>query len=522
MSVLNLLQQFNATHLLMVGASAIALFVLWNIFVYLRSPLRKYPGPFWARWTNIWRLYHAWSGKYQWTIEKLHNKYGPVIRIGPNLLDLDYPELIKTIYGTDGKWKKTEFYHNSSAIIDGKITYHLFSTTDQADHARMKRPIAKYYSMSSVLAMEPQVNAVLNDLCKHLEERFMDGANAGKDGDLGEWIAYYTWDFISAATFSHRFGYMDKAHDFDGTIHIADQVADYQAIVGQMPFLDFVLDKNPVMRIGPPNLQNVTRISHERMVQRLQDDADGKLESKALDKRDFLDHFIEAKKNAPSVVDNKIIMGYLQVNMLAGADTTAITLRAIFHFLLTNPPVLAKLEDAVVNANFDLSDGIVPYAAARALPYLDGVVRESMRMHPGVGLLLERYVPDTGLTLPDGSFVPPGTAVGLNPYVLGRNKSVWGPDADEFKPERWLSREGESDADYQQRLREMNAADLTFGGGSRICIGRHVAMLETYKVVATLLARYRLLPAKEPVPFVIRSTWFPRQRGLVCRLKKRQ
>lgn len=43
---------------------------------------------------------------YQVTIKKLHKKYGPVLRLGPNLLDIDYPELIKTVYSTDGKWPK--------------------------------------------------------------------------------------------------------------------------------------------------------------------------------------------------------------------------------------------------------------------------------------------------------------------------------------------------------------------------------------------------------------------------------
>jgi hypothetical protein len=48
----------------------------------------------------------VYSGNYQDRIKKLHEQYGPIVRIGPNLLDLDYPELIKTIYSTDGKWLK--------------------------------------------------------------------------------------------------------------------------------------------------------------------------------------------------------------------------------------------------------------------------------------------------------------------------------------------------------------------------------------------------------------------------------
>jgi hypothetical protein len=59
---------------------------------------------------------------------KLHKKYGPIVRIGPNLLDLDLPELYRVIYSTDGKWTKSAFYQNSSSVIDGKITYHVSDT----------------------------------------------------------------------------------------------------------------------------------------------------------------------------------------------------------------------------------------------------------------------------------------------------------------------------------------------------------------------------------------------------------
>jgi len=57
-------------------------------------------------YTNLWRLWAVRTRKYHHVIEALHKKYGPIVRIGPNTLDLDYPELIKTIYSTDGKWRK--------------------------------------------------------------------------------------------------------------------------------------------------------------------------------------------------------------------------------------------------------------------------------------------------------------------------------------------------------------------------------------------------------------------------------
>lgn len=143
-----------------------------------------------------------------------------------------------------------------------------------------------------------------------------------------------------------------------------------------------------------------------------------------------------------------------------------------------------------------------------------------MRVHPGVAMILERYVPDTGLRLPNGSYVPQDTSVGINPYIVNRNKAVWGSDADEFRPERWLQAKGEGDAVFQERLKLFNATDLAFGGGSRICLGRHLALLETYKIVATLVARYEIQLVDQEGDWVVTNSWFLRQKGLICTLKK--
>lgn len=144
-----------------------------------------------------------------------------------------------------------------------------------------------------------------------------------------------------------------------------------------------------------------------------------------------------------------------------------------------------------------------------------------MRLHPSVAMPLERSVPETGLTLPNGNFIPPFIAVGMTPYVISRNRDIWGVDADEFRPERWLQAEGESDAVYHERLQMFNANDLTFGGGSRICLGRHLAMVELYKIVATLVSRYEMELADSDREWLVRGVWFFRQNGLICKMRKR-
>ncbi len=409
----------------------------------------------------------------------------------------------------------------------------------------MKRPIVKYYSLSSVLALEPHMDKVIEDFCTHLDTRFIKGPDGPKDINLGEWVAFCesflcllswlhqgspsyvgrktnhiplldAWDLISSVTFSHRFGYMDKGYDFDGTIAIADKALDYFATVGQIPSLDFLLDKNPIMRIGPPNLSNATRIALENLIARLQG-KDPHFDPKT---PDYLQHFIDSKTENPDLVDDGVIMGYLLVNILAGADTTAITIRAVFYYVLRDPDVYRKLVAEILASDLD-PERPAPYNTARALPYLEAVCREAMRLHPAVAMLLERYVPETGLTLPDGSFVPGGAAVGINPYVVGRNKGVWGPDADEFRPERWLRAKDEGEETYRLRLRQMNGADLTFGGGSRVCTGRNLATLEVYKVVATLVRRYEIQLADPTREWHVTCSWFPRQEGIICKIQRR-
>ncbi|KAF7589518.1 hypothetical protein BBP40_004183 [Aspergillus hancockii] len=502
------------------GALGIAL-VFWYLATYLISPLRDLPGPFLAGWTNLWRMYYVTQGKSQIVLHELHKKYGPVVRIAPNVVDLDLPELIKTIYNTKGDFRKTEFYHASSAKSNGKIIYNIFSECDPEAHGQQKRPIAKHYSMTGVLPLEPHVDEIISYLCRRLEEEFINGSNSGTTCKLDEWLLFYTWDVVGKATFSEPIGYLEKGYDFDNTIAIASKAMDYFALVGQLPILDHLLDKNPVCRIGPPGFGTITNISVQHLMDRLQ----GKDTSyHDPSKPDFLDKFIEAKEKYPEIVNDGQIISYLMINMIAGADTTAITLNAALYFALKDPRVWERLQNEIIahQRNSDGEPSIVPFNVANTLPYLTAVVREAMRIHPGVAMTLERYVPQGGLTLPDGQFLPQGCIVGMNPYVIARNQAVWGEDSDIFRPERWLRDEShESEDEYQARLRLMNASDLTFGGGSRICIGKNLGLLEVYKVIATLVSRYDIKLVDPRRDWKTHNSFFVRQEGIDVTLSRR-
>lgn len=289
---------------------------------------------------------------------------------------------------------------------------------------------------------------------------------------------------------------------------------DYLTTIGMNPKLDKYLDKNPIVRIGPPAFGAVTNLGLGHLMARMKGE-----DKHDPAKPDFLDRYLEAQKQYPDVVDIYRILSYMLVNLAAGADTTAVSLRSIFYLSLKHPSVYSRLEAEVLGASF--SKVPTPYSEARKLPYLEAVIRECLRYLPGNCFAQERYVPKGGLTLPDGSYVPEGTAIGFNAYVLHRNKDVWGPNAEEFVPERWLQADGEDSNAFEERLQKMNNADLSFSAGSRKCIGMHLGKMEVSKTVATLIKLFNIELAYPEKEWKIHNSLFPRQSGVLLRIKKR-
>lgn len=186
----------------------------------------------------------------------------------------------------------------------------------------------------------------------------------------------------------------------------------------------------------------------------------------------------------PEFMSQQRVLAVTVANMFAGSDTTAITLRAIFYYLLRNPETMKRLRqelerDAVFN-----QDGLATWSNVHALPYLSAVIKEGLRCHPAAGLSLERVVPSAGLTI-DSYSIPPGTIVGCNAWVIHRSESVFGARTELFRPERWL------EANETQR-NEMNNLLFSFSAGTRSCIGKNISLLEMYKLVPALLHRFEV------------------------------
>ncbi len=126
----------------------------------------------------------------------------------------------------------------------------------------------------------------------------------------------------------------------------------------------------------------------------------------------------------------------------------------------------------------------------RELPFLQAVVREGLRIHPPVAGTMDLLVPPGGDVICDLP-VPQGTEVGASPFAVQRCPSVYGHDADMFRPERWI------DADEDHLRRMTNTWALIFKAGKWQCLGKDVAMIELHKVFVEVSLDYSLLPWRE-------------------------
>lgn len=144
-------------------------------------------------------------------------------------------------------------------------------------------------------------------------------------------------------------------------------------------------------------------------------------------------------------------------NIIAGSDTTAITLSSILYNLLKSPKSLQRLRAELeeFERKGQCGNPNVSFKEAQSIPYLQAVIKEGLRVHPATGLPLWRVVPPEGAEI-CGHHFKGGDVVGANSWVLHYNEDVWGPDAAVFRPERWLD-------EPEEKLKAMERAFMPVG-----------------------------------------------------------
>ncbi|KAJ4746758.1 Cytochrome P450 704C1 [Rhynchospora pubera] len=205
-----------------------------------------------------------------------------------------------------------------------------------------------------------------------------------------------------------------------------------------------------------------------------------------LEKGDFLTRFLQEKEKPSGGIDNKYLRDIILNFMIAGRDTTAGTLSWFFYMLCNYPSVQDKIA-IEVQAATQMQEGKITSNefgnylnedAINDMQYLHAALTETLRLYPAVPMEVKYCFSDD--TLPDGFCVNKGDLVCYQPYPMGRMKFLWGDDACEFKPERWLNEGGIF-------VPESPFKFTAFQGGPRICLGKEFAYRQMKIVAATLL-----------------------------------
>ncbi|KAL5322250.1 hypothetical protein ACEPPN_010222 [Leptodophora sp. 'Broadleaf-Isolate-01'] len=478
-----------------------------------RRDLSSLAGPFWAKFTGFYRVYRLWSGQAPAVYLDLHEKYGPIVRTGPNTVSLSDPLVIPTIYGISSSFLKSDFYNTMTPYYENKLMPSMFTARDPAEHKALKRPVAGKFSMTSIRTLEPLV-----DECSEIFVQSMKDLE-GQKVDLGAWLQWYAFDVIGMITFNRRFGFMEDRTDVMSMISDIETLLKYAGIVGQVPYLhpwlagnQFIvrnLERIPFMRMPNPG-RSIVQFTQECIDQYDREERAGE-SKKASDFLTFLR--LEEKKNKDTMSQRDLI-NHLSNNLFAGSDTTAISLRAIIYYIIKTPKTYKRLQEEIDEADRagKLSE-FVTYGESLELEYLQVVIKEAMRCHPGVSYPLERLVPEGGIELCGVKFEE-GTNVAVNPVVVHRNVDVFGKDAAIFRPERWL------EADPEQ-IKIMDRTLLTFGYGTRSCIGKNISIMEMGKFVPQILRQFDLFWASEKPDWTVRTYWFAKQSDLFVRFQSR-
>uniref|UniRef100_A0A1I7UWR3 Cytochrome P450 n=1 Tax=Caenorhabditis tropicalis TaxID=1561998 RepID=A0A1I7UWR3_9PELO len=197
----------------------------------------------------------------------------------------------------------------------------------------------------------------------------------------------------------------------------------------------------------------------------------------------FLNYYSENVEDIEygSTVEKKVtaedVIGSCFIFLLAGFDTTANTLAYASYLLAKNPEKMKlaqkEIEEVVGGEN-------VSYDAMTKLKYLDAVVKEALRLYPVAWFACSRECV-TPTTIGD-LYIEKGVKIEADVKAIHRSKKIWGEDADDFVPERWI------DAPTRHTM-----SWIPFGAGPRTCVGMKLGLSEAKTALAHLLRRYDLV-----------------------------
>ncbi|KAK7754831.1 hypothetical protein SLS62_003145 [Diatrype stigma] len=457
-------------------------------------PLAKFPGPKLAALATWYSAYHdlVRGGQYVWVIEAAHRRYGPVVRIRPDLLHVDDPAFAEAMYMQSPRQRR-ERYRTVLQIMQAPGS--ILATRDHDLHRRRRAVLAPFFSQQNVRRLvEPVVNDTLANLLRRME-----GWGCREEGcskpvvvQLNRPFRAATADIINA----YALGTTSGGHGGGATMRCLD-MEDCNA-----SFFD-VMTPQRVVHLGthvywlavlmaslPPSIMTTLfpRIGvFATFMQNLSAQIDEIRRAKevpATEGRTIFHEIMRSETLPAQEKETKRLADEAMVLLIAGSETTASTLAALVYHLLADRALLGRLRAELAAALPDARQ--LPAAAAQtldSLPLLNALIQEALRLYPGATHRQDRVAPDEAVVFAsarDGRTyaIPAGSAAGTSAPIANRNRLLYGATADEFRPDRYLENP------------ELRRHNMAFSRGGRQCIGINLAYQELQSFVAGLFRRY--------------------------------
>lgn len=234
----------------MLGACLAALILWYTISSALAwSRLRAFNGPALASFSYLYIARTALSGRMWEVYRDASAKYGPVVRIGPNELITDDPEILRRTSGARSRYTRSSWY-----ALNRLDPYEdsMFSLMSTSAHDKLKARTAAAYGGKENLALEMDVDSVLTAMVDKIRAKYISKPGVLVPLDLAKMAQYFTLDSITKIAFGEEFGFLANEKDMHGYLGIIEQVAPVMHLSAEVPALARLMSSPLVLGLAGP------------------------------------------------------------------------------------------------------------------------------------------------------------------------------------------------------------------------------------------------------------------------------
>ncbi|TFK29501.1 cytochrome P450 [Coprinopsis marcescibilis] len=500
------------------GASFLA-WALWRILKQrtTKSPLDNLDGP--APKSFLKGSFSELVNPHAWDYHiEVAEKYGSVFKfsgyLGQEALYAFDPKALHHILIKD-----TDVFHEMEAFLAGnKIVFgEGLLATDGDKHRKQRKMINPVFSINHMREMVPTFYEVMHKLRDGLDEELQ---GSSKEIDMLSWVTRTSLELIGQSGLGHSFDSLkgkDGVHPYCtsaktliealGSLNFTrNAIVPLVHNIGSPKFRRTALDFISLFWPNVKRLRDIVDVMDQTSLEIFNAKKKALLEGNdALEKhagrgKDLISILMKAnmEANEEDKLPDAEVLGQMTTITFAAMDTTSNSLSRILHILGENPEAQERLRKEILDAEEE--HGQLDHDALVHLPFLDAVLRETLRLYPALPLLarearsdgiLPLHTPVKGVNGEEISeiFVPKGMTILISVLAANRNRELWGPDVHEWKPERWLA--PIPDAVVKAKMPGVYSHLMTFFGGGRACIGFKFAQLEMKVALAVLLKNYK-------------------------------